>query len=529
MLVKKHFRAVTALLCALSGTIASNFSTAAPANSTRASSSTTVTPVTSTATTDPTSLAGAVNTAGETIPENVTSSPPHTTMRSGNATIPVTSTANLPTAPATVSCAGIASANSGKQKLITSALNQLKAEGYTRQNCVLIEHKDYSDEGSDAGAVLSLLPENTTILLHGETDRDSIQLLTPINLKSGQHLIGLASKGKYVKLLAPKLFVGISMVQVGSRKFVKNEPLRNTSVIRGIDFAPAWDDSRDSVDPIIYAQCYNGELIVKDNHFTLDRRSAAFLGCYESNKNVALSDSVSLETGEEKSSMRGGPGLLFDSNIVNGLNAKRAEASYHPDEGVFIKTPLVTHLPKKYQPVVQNNQFIGIMKEAIELETGSDAFILSNAAKAASAGVLVEGGFLLKGNTSGNPPLYTLTDNVLETTSWGVKIEKNIHLSMSKNEITSNELFRQNEENSLVTVSEVSAGVSCAACNTWTPSASSDNVDACEGLNNIRGNIHFVNATCSTVIARNGSPATASNALHSVLTVLGLSFMARGF
>ena len=523
MLVKKHVTAATALLCALSGTIASNFSTAARANSAQASSSTTVTPVPSATTTVPTSSAGAINM------KTATSSPPYTTMRSGNATIPVTSTANLPTAPATESCAGIVAANPGKQKLITSALNKLKTEGYTRQNCVLIEHKDYSDSASDAGAVLSLLPEDTTILLSSATERDSIQLLTPITLKSGQHLIGLASKGKYVKLLAPKTFVGISMVQVGSRKFSKNEPLRNTSVIRGIDFAPVWDDKRDSVDPTIYAQCYNGELIVKGNRFTLDRRSAAFLGCYESNKNVALSDSVSLVTGEDKSSVRGGPGLLFDSNIVHGLNVKHAKASYHPDEGVFIKTPLVTHLPKKYQAIVQNNHFIGIMKEAIELETGSDAFILKNTAKAANTGVLVERGVLLKGNTSGNPPLYTLTGNVLKTKLWGVRIEKNIHLSMSKNQITSNELFRQNKENSLVTVSEVSAGLSCVACNTWTPSADSDNVDACEGLNNIRGNIHFMNATCSTVIARNGSPATASNALHSMLTVLGLTFIARGF
>ncbi|MET4692975.1 hypothetical protein [Endozoicomonas lisbonensis] len=426
----------------------------------------------------------------------------------------VTSTASPPTAPPVLSCNAIASAYPKKSSQITSALERLEAEGHARRNCVLIDHSDYAD----AGAIFDQLDDEITILLSSATKNGDIQLLTPVTLKSGQHLIGLAPRGKYVQLKAPRSFSGSHMVEVGDKTFKGGETERKPSVIRGIHFAPEWDGKRKSVDSIIFAQCYNGELIVKDNRFTLDRRAAVFLDCKQSNEGVSVPVSVVLNSDEmeKRSLLRGGPGLLFDNNRVDGLNSKHVDAWLYPNEGVFIKMPEVINLPKKYQPRIKDNQFIGIMKDAIELESGSDASILNNTVKPSSTGVFAWGGILLIGSSS--KPLYTVADNVLETKFWGIKIKSNFRLSMAKNQITSNEPFKQDKENSLVIVSEVDDGDSCEACNTWKTNSNSSNVESCKGLHNIDGIIHFEKATCGNVINPDGN--SASRLVHAAFWIV---------
>lgn len=525
MLIKKHFTAAAALVCVLSGAVCSRFSEAASVNSSATSPSAvgnstrlplTITAIKSSATTAPEILSTATNSSATTAPETDSV---YSTSPSGNTTMAVRSTASPPTAPSVKDCSVITSMYPKISSQIKNALKQLENEGHARSHCALIRLSD----SEDISTIFDQLDDDITILL-SSTGEEGIKLLSSITLKSGQHLIGLPPEGaNYLQLKAPRSFSGSYMVQVGDKAFKGDKSERKASVIRGIKFAPERDGKRESVDSIISSQCYNGELIVKDNHFILDRRAAVFLDCKQSNKDVSVLESVklSLDGTEKRNLLRGGPGLLFSNNKVYGLDSKLDDDWRYPNEGVFISMPLVINLPKKYQPLIQDNEFIGIMKDAIELKSGSGASILRNTIKSSSAEALAWGGVLLIGTSS--EPLYTLTENVLGTKFWGVKIENNIRLSMAKNQITSNEPFKQNEESSLITVSEESSGNNCDACNTWTSGSESDSVSACKGLYNIRGNIHFENETCSTVIAPDDN--SASMVKKSALFIMTLSLV----
>ena len=238
-----------------------------------------------------------------------------------------------------------------------------------------------------------------------------------------------------------------------------------------------------------------------------------------SNDGIQAEPAILSSEEQGNNEIRGGPGLLFKGNKVIGFNGQHDRDWKYPDEGVFIGIPQVTKLPSKYQPKVEGNEFVGVIDKAIQLNSGSAAFILKNSIKPRSDGAHVQGGFLLTGTASANPPLYTLSGNDIKTKLWGVKFEDNIHLSMAKNTMTSNEAFKQPETSSLISVFEVPQGENCETCNIWTKAPDSVQDDVCEGLYHVDGNIHFKSITCSTVhkraISTTAQPGPASAATRA--------------
>ena len=234
----------------------------------------------------------------------------------------ITPTAPLIT-PAVESCASIASTDDQRAKEIESALGWLKEEGFDNLNCVLIKVDQYND----IAAVLNGLPENTTIFLSTTqfaseeaagtgkvSDQEGFLVLSSIYLKSGQHLMGVAAGDKKVSLTAQIATPPHHTITVGKPDSFESSKV-NESVIDGFRFKTNGRHHLDSRKAsVIHPQCYNYDLIIRNNEFNIDRGHGVLFKCPLSNKKVSTSRLLPAEQGDP--GFRGGSGLKFTNNTV---------------------------------------------------------------------------------------------------------------------------------------------------------------------------------------------------------------------
>ncbi len=202
---------------------------------------------------------------------------------------------------------------------VTRVVDSL-TEDLQRGNCAVLRFGEFDN----IAPVINSLPENTTIILSSEplisptasTPAQALAFMasSELILKNRQHLLGADEGNEDVLFITPQSFSDMHMVSVGNGLSFRNSK-NETSLIRDIHFKPYKDASRDTVDSIIFAQCYNRLLRVEGNTFTLDRRASVFLDCKQSNSEVPAPASLQTTNEQMDGSIRGGPGLQFNSSV----------------------------------------------------------------------------------------------------------------------------------------------------------------------------------------------------------------------
>ena len=425
------------------------------------------------------------------------------TMDISSTPVPSPSPTSLPPEPAFTACDSIAAED--LTTAITAVLNKLSSEGLQRPNCAILKAAVHPD----LSPVINSLPENTTILLVPDSTPEAMPLnaRSVMDLKNGQHMIGVSGDDSDVLLITPVDFDGRHMVGIGTANSFNNGE-QETSVISGIHFKPFKDDQRDSVDSIIFAQCYNRLLIVDSNTFTLDRRASVFLDCKRSNIGVTPPPALLTPTEQITSDLRGGPGLQFINNNVIGDDEHSNNA---PGEGLFVYGPGVFNLPEALQARIEGNHFSQSMKVAIEVETGSNATIHNNIINETLLTETVRNfiGIQLIGVGNIDPlPIYDVSKNTIGLDGNCVQLKRELVFSFSENQMNCNSPWSQTDISKPAHVIEEAPGEACATCNAWTPK-SNGFVSPCFGLNSLDGDIHFRGFTCLSPQPPTPAPAPA--------------------
>ena len=384
-------------------------------------------------------------------------------------------------------------------------------------------------------------------------------LSKPIKLKNGQHILSAAEDGFRVVLKEANDFEGGHMIEIGTsaENFMDVVDEIDSSVVRGITFEPVRGDGRRSVDSIFYAQCYNRDLLVLDNHFTLDARASVYLRCSYSFENDIVG------SGLELYSRPMGPGLDFSGNTVRGDQYQTARRTFTPDEALLIYLPNIQGLQDDLL-VVRNNTFEGHMIEAIEAHiglnsklriTGNTIHINTSGKPFGSRGHDADfhkGGILLRGLNGGQNrdelPLYLLADNDITTQDSGAKdrvitLLDQLQLGFSCNRLEGTRPWKQKNNppavytafydlspycdsvadtlTSMATMTTSMPSVSPTPApspvavpainimNTWSASGSAM-FGACEGLVHLVGEIQFETAMCESTQPPTPAPVAPS-------------------
>ena len=373
-------------------------------------------------------------------------------------------------------------------------------------------------------AMTSTMPSETP-QPQPDLERRTFTISSPIDMKDGQHLLAAPDPGYQIVLAEADQFSGRHMVAAGSDSSF-NVAETQTSVIRNIIFETIRGDGRQSVDSIIFNQCSNRLLRVEGNHFMLDARASIYMYCARSNQNVNGNEAVS-------------PYLQFSNNIIEGRAYSFCQRTFIPDEGVFVSLPYIQGVPDIVR--IENNAFIGVMSEAIEVGIGlnSSLLIANNDIRIndrgntrADTNDLYRGGILIRGK-SGQPesaslPLYELPGNTINVTDRAITLVDQSRLGFACNNLTSAYPWNQvsadpvfitdinalcsGEENSGLSLTPSPSSQSNFQ-NTWEPSDMHSTVTPCDGLRNIVGLIHFNSVVCQVTPPSTSSPVSSNSSI----------------
>ncbi len=420
------------------------------------------------------------------------------------------------TPPPTMSCEAISGQTSGVQ----SRLIEHKSLVRGRQCAVLS-----ADPTVDADQLINQIPENTVILLSSETavktpspsgypvsSKVRVEYLigSEIRLKNGQVILGAADDGHEIVIRDRPGFVDKHFVKVGTTDNFRFDETED-SHIRHLTFQPNRENGSPSIDSIVFAECYNRKLILKENVFHLPLRASLVLDCKES---LDASDNYKHQ----------GPGLLFAGNTLIGTNFKKLTKTLVPEIGLSINLPTIRNQQEAL--TVTGNTIRGKMAEAGAFKpgSGSDIKIFKNTVDIRNYGSIGRpayrrGGFALLGHTdiSAKTPLFNVVGNKIQVTATAITIGGLIELSMSCNQLqafnawwqmqpqykfkalpaTFGDIGRQCEN--LVSSNDVmpTPHKNNRADNTWTATHYSSDT-ACSGLENYVGQLFYDSENCQS-------------------------------
>ncbi|WOG30075.1 hypothetical protein [Endozoicomonas sp. 8E] len=420
--------------------------------------------------------------------------------------------------PPTMSC----NALSGRTPGVQSRLNQYKSHVRGRQ-CIVLS----ADRTVDTDQLINQIPENTVILLSSNT-APAVKTPSPsgypvsgkvpveyliggeIRLKNGQDILGAADDGHEIVIRDRPGFVDKHFVKVGTTDNFQFDETKD-SHIRHLSFQPSRENGSPAIDSIVFAECYNRKLILKDNVFHLPLQASLVLDC---NKSLDASDNVN----------RQGPGLLFAENTVIGTSFKKLNKTLVPEKGISINLPAIRNQQEAL--TVSGNRIRGKMAEAGEfkLGSGSGINIFKNTVDISNYGSIgrpafLKGGFALLGhaNSGAKTPLFNVVGNKIRVTATAITIGGLIELSMSCNHLqafnawwqfqpqynlkalpaTFGDIGRQCEN--VVSFNDVipTPRENIRAANTWTATHYSSDT-ACSGLVNFEGQLFFDTGNCQS-------------------------------
>ncbi|WP_257288379.1 hypothetical protein [Endozoicomonas sp. SESOKO2] len=450
----------------------------------------------------------------------------------------LTSEAQAATQPAsmTVSCDSLTGQTSGVQR----RLNQYR-ELFRGKQCLVLS----ANPKKDLAKLIRQAPQNTVVLLSSNSvhagKKQAIYVTNyQIVLKDGQDIIGAADDG--FEIVIGSHLGGNSVIKVGTTKNFRYRETRDSN-IRHITFWPFGRPDEPRTNTVVFAECYNRRLIIKDNVFHIPVRSAVHLDCKQS-----------LDADADGS--RPGPGLQFANNTIKGHIIKNWYLNYMPEDGVSVNLPAIRN--QSHRIAVTGNTFMGRMAEAGEFTLGSGTRldIFRNTVDIANHGSTNTlrdaraqrsprlGGFTLIGHTDGNaePPHFNLAGNrirVTARTAAAINVSAPLKLALACNHLQAVSPWQQLQEHfSLKAADPLSLGGECERpmtslvemptpnstvvtpsvnstvfmpttmpttvpynisqiLNTWT--AINSSATACGGLTNFEGRFFFESGVCPTV------------------------------
>ncbi len=448
--------------------------------------------------------------------------------------------ATQPTASTVPSCDSLTGQTLGVQR----RLDQYK-EFFRGKQCLVLS----ANRKENLNELIHQAPENTVILLSSNIvpvrGRTAVEYFTyKIVLKDGQDIIGAADDGFEIVVMS-RGHGSEHMVEVGTSENFRFGETRD-SHIKHLTFRPLGytaghpDGGFPEPNSIIFAECYNRRLIVKDNIFHLPNRSAMNLDCKKSLDATADSN-------------RPGPGLQFANNTIRGHLIQNRFLNYMPEDGVFVNLPAIRNQSQRIS--VTDNTFLGRVAEAGEFTLGPgsrmDIFrntvdIINNGSTNTFRDASAQrsprvGGFTLIGHTDANaePPLFNLAGNWIQVSpraeEAAINVSPPLRLALACNHLQAIRPWRQFQPhfslkaddplplagecerpmtspvvtptpNSTVAMPSASSTVFTPTpapysisqiLNTWT--AINSSATACDGLVNYEGRFFFKSAVCPTV------------------------------
>ncbi|WP_448217284.1 hypothetical protein [Endozoicomonas sp. 2B-B] len=308
------------------------------------------------------------------------------------------------------------------------------------RKCVVLT----SDPTVDTAQLINQIPENTVILL---SSRTTIQPVIPptgntliiylidseIVLKDGQDIIGAADKGFEIVIIPKQSYKKQFMVKVGTRDNFQFEKT-GSSHIRHVTFTPKGDGYRSQVYAIVKAECYNRNLIIENNHFSLPYWTAVDLDCKE-----PLDASANVD--------QPGPGLRFANNTIIGSGIRTRFGLFFAEEGIHINLPAIQNQSKRL--AVIGNRFLGRMAEAGEFVLGPGARldVFRNRVHISNIGITLRsarrqrqsllGGFALIGHkdSDSGPARFNLAGNKIKTTAAAITVRGPLELALACNHL----------------------------------------------------------------------------------------------
>ncbi|WP_448217282.1 hypothetical protein [Endozoicomonas sp. 2B-B] len=422
------------------------------------------------------------------------------------------------TPPPTMSCEAISGQTSGVQ----SRLIEHKSLVRGRQCAVLS-----ADPTVDADQLINQIPENTVILLSSDT-ATAVKTPSPsgypvsgkapvvyfiggeIRLKNGQDILGAADDGHEIVIRDRPGSVDKHFIKVGTTDNFQFDETKD-SHIRHLTFQPTRENGSPSIDTIVFAECYNRKLILKENVFHLPLQASLVLDCKES---LDASDNVN----------RQGPGLLFAENTLKGTSFKKLTKTLVPEIGLSINLPAIRNQQEAL--TVTGNKIEGKMAEAGAFKPGSGSAIniFKNTVDITNYGSIGrpafrKGGFALLGHTdtSAKTPLFNVIGNKIQVTATAITIRGLIELSMSCNHLQAFNAWWQIQPQYKFKASPATFGDIGRQCenvvslnnvmptpheniepaNTWTGTPYSSDT-ACSGLENYVGQLFFDTENCQS-------------------------------
>ncbi|WP_252178651.1 hypothetical protein [Endozoicomonas sp. 4G] len=355
-------------------------------------------------------------------------------------------------------------------------------------------------------------------------------------MKNGQDIIGAADEGFEIVIRTNPGYSDTYMVRIGTTGSFQFDKTGGNH-IRHVTFQPVGHNNRTTVETIVFAKCYNRELIIENNLFNIPIYGAALiLDCKES-----LDASVNVRR-------RPGPGLRFAKNTIIGKAIRTWCCVFLPKAGIIVN--LHTIVNQSQRIAVIENSFQGEMADAgdFTLGFGSSMDIFRNKvdinnnigktrAEEASGRDVPKEGFSLIGHTSGSeePPLFNLAGNRIRSKNIAIGVEKRIKLALACNHLQAANPWRQPQRQYSLeavdplplagecerTVGSTSAMVTptsptlCQIVNTWT-SITGSMINPLSGLDNLDGQLFFDESVCPSVttpfVAPDGTSSEAGEA-----------------
>ncbi|WOG30071.1 hypothetical protein [Endozoicomonas sp. 8E] len=445
----------------------------------------------------------------------------HTLSLKAQTTTQSSATTSLPTA-----CNSLRGQTTG----VSQRLNQYSKLVSGRQ-CIVLT----ANPADDLSELIKQIPENTVILLSSNTTAPTVTPATgiipvkyfigrEIVLKDGHDILGAADDGFIIVITFHSYYQKKEMIRAGTTDNFQFEKTRD-SHIRHITFLSTGPKHHRPVNTIIFAECYNRRLIVKDNFFFLPKSAAVYIDCKE-----PLNASAN--------ATRPGPGLLFANNT---LRVDTVSAMHHgtiPDGGVYINLPNIMNHSKRV--AVIGNLFVGKMAYAGEFNLGPGASmdVFRNRAVIYIAEGQPQRGFVLTGyaNTDAERPLFNLAGNQIYVTGTAITVSTPLTLALACNQLQAVNPWRQLQPQFILKAADPlplaaecetfvsstvllptpgSAAVTATlilfsnghVMNTWAAINNSP-ATACSGLINFEGPFFFDSDICQTAIR---SPASITD------------------
>ncbi|WP_422475452.1 hypothetical protein [Endozoicomonas sp. ALB032] len=337
--------------------------------------------------------------------------------------------------PLPTDCASLSGQTTGVHQWLDD-----NSEFIRRRQCVVLT----SDPTVDTAQLINQIPENTVILL---SSRTTIQPVIPptgntliiylidseIVLKDGQDIIGAADKGFEIVITPKQSYKKQFMVRVGTRDNFQFEKTRS-SHIRHVTFTPKGHGYRSQVHAIVKAECYNRNLIIENNQFSLPYWTAVDLDCKEPLDASANDDHP-------------GPGLLFANNLIIGSGIRTRFGLFFAEEGIHINLPAIQNQSKRLKVI--GNRFLGRMAEAGEFVLGPGAHldVFRNRVYISNIGITLRsarrqrqsllGGFALirHKDSDSEPARFNLAGNEIKTTTAAITVRGPLELALACNHL----------------------------------------------------------------------------------------------